>query len=477
MKKRLVAIFMIVIMLCVTGCGDTQETSSRNNSRESIKTERGEEIIDENAGGSESSLVNSEPNAQVKDDNDISEPDSETENVSEVSTETNTMQIYSVQVYGDWSLGQKTEKNIESMVTYFMDSINRAASMIGIFTPPTKGELRDNLLNREAGNSIVSDYDIEQFGGLTYLCGVVDGFMGKAAVTHYKTTSTWSYGCSSVNVTDANIDYNGFSYFEGTDAVIGMFVEYTMDCKLDVYGTDSSAYKDLKDSLTAYLAVTLVNDPENPTQWKINGIYPVVEESGTYRQSTGMNSQYIPTYKFSSYHNIEIDAPEELLETCFDFDNKLVSETVSQAQQEIAESSDDDFQAAMDAYSQRFTDTWGAMFALPDISIPFYLVVEDYENYSWVNIYHYEGGQIVTAYENYYFGEPWVQVYYNDNIVCVEYRNSYEWQYKYFECTNGFLQEIDEETFKEIRNGDYHYDKQIELNNYADTVADYMLNR
>lgn len=450
MRKKLLAMLLVLVMLGVSllsGCGkDAKETGG---AVESSSSDSGsvKEVTDNSSDTSES-------DTQAVGESD-SESDTQTESISEVSGETEKIQTYFVRARGEFSLGKTVEENIKGMVEAVMGIIDNEVWNLMITgdrtAVSTKSEIRDAILSSNAAADCVKiDYDAEQFGGLVSMISTASDLMAEPARGHYKVNSSFGYGCSSVEVMDANIDE--FYYFEGTDAVIGMYVAYTMECKLKVQAFDRLGVRDVDGSRTGYLAVALVNDPERPEYWKISGIYSLTPHP---------------------YYN-DIDAPEELVETCFDFENKLVSETVLQAQQEIAESADEDFQAAMNAYSQQFSDSWGEMIGLSGSPIPFYVVEEHYDDRDWINIYHYEGGQIVKVAENGYLGESTTDVYYNDNLIHM----SSIYESKNFEYKDGTLSEIDDETSAEIseRNG-WTPDRHITIEPYADALADYTLSR
>lgn len=462
-KKKLLAMLLVLAMLGVSlaGCGDKAEETGGTIENYSNDTGSVKEVTDNSSDTSES-------DTQAVGESD-SESDTQTESISEVSGEIEKIQTYFVQARGEFSLGKTVEENIKSMVETVMNSVHSYAR--ATMTSEIRGKIRDTIF-AYAGDSIVADYDSEQFDGFESMISHTISLIAEPTRNSYKAYSSLGYGCSSVEVMDANIDE--FYYFEGTDAVIGMYVAYTMECKLQVYGTDRSWVKDVDDSYTGYLAVTLVNAPENPSNWKISGIYPVDENKGSTTYMIGLDSHGNPVARTDKYDYFEIDAPEELLETCFNFENKLVSETVLQAQQEIAESADEDFQAAMNAYSQQFSDSWGEMIGLSGSPIPFYVVEEHYDDRDWINIYHYEGGQIVKVAENGYLGESTTDVYYNDNLIHM----SSIYESKNFEYKDGTLSEIDDETSAEIseRNG-WTPDRHITIEPYADALADYMLSR
>lgn len=426
MRKKLLAMLLVLVMLGVSllsGCGkDAKETGG---AVESSSSDSGsvKEVTD-------NSSVTDESDTQAAGESD-SESDTQTESISEVSGETEKIQTYFVQALGEFSLGKTVEENIKSMVETVMNSVHSYAR--ATMTSEIRGKIRDTVFTY-AGDSIIDDYDTEQFDGFESMISHTISLIVEPTRNGYKGYGYLGYGCSSVEVIDANIDE--FYYFEGTDAVIGMYVAYTMECKFQVNASGRNIVKDVDDSYTGYLAVTLVNDPENPSNWKISGIYPVDENKGSTTYMIGLDSHGNPVARTDKYDYFEIDAPEELLETCFNFENKLVSENVQIAQQQIEEAqqainntSEAEMWEALNAYIAMDTeDMWGS-FVLIDLDaspIPFlvrYATGDD-------GIYHYENGEVVCLVSGWIDS---VGVNSSGNIIYTCYGGPHWENYTYYE--------------------------------------------
>lgn len=164
--------------------------------------------------------------------------------------------------------------------------------------------------------------------------------------------------------------------------------------------------------------------------------------------------------------------------------------------------SNEDFQMAMDAYSQQFTDSWGALIEMPGSSIPLYFDLDS-------GIYHYQGGQIVILCELEDTGNtrPSLKVNVNDRIIHLSdssamwgwddyyeygdgsahlvcslsaFQDDYDYPWIYHvKYANGESQEIDEATASEITSG-FNWSQEVEVTiqfDIADAITDYMLNR
>lgn len=294
MKKRLFAIFMTVIMLCVTGCGDVKETSSRNNrkeskeDRESQGSEHGEEITDGNIGSSEDGSSEAGGSGEIGSPSDVVNIEAQGEQYSiynleslctsgsnlssfcmdivESEKDRSAMQVEQNDVYGPFT----RSGSLSAMV--FNDTADNGNELMEILK---RGYDTDHYYVLDY---IVADYEEENFNPFVKMiwtearewCHFYIMFRSGGKVNYQ----------IAIQPVRVNLPPLPYKYYAGTDEKIYMVAQFQLNISTTLPNPLGKMENHTYD-IRGEMGVIFENDLDNPENWLISGIYPLAYDEGT----------------------------------------------------------------------------------------------------------------------------------------------------------------------------------------------------
>lgn len=283
-------------------------------------------------------------------------PEGEVEPITEV---TNEDELYTI-----WGV----PKEVDEFFDLWMSA--QASSVLnnnGRITDMTTLLEHDEVIGHISVNQklhVVEDYEDINFKGLEAETSGI-----KKAV---RDTSQVKTNVDIIKVL-SNTNDNRFSYYAGTNAVLSYVVQ--LSCYVDGKQVPMSVFGDKN----KYVAITLVNNANNPEEWLLSGVYDL-------RATEEITKEYIDQNLVSLWNDYGSYAKEN----GFDIMADLVSEDITKISSTGA---DDYLKAYAMELGERYNDASNFMIKLGNSEIP-YLFSTGYGLYG-INVLHYENGEVI----------------------------------------------------------------------------------